>query len=57
MRAILYVKQILLTHPHLKKYYFPICAKCTEPLWGLCAGVGGQDGIWGALGPGSTGRA
>lgn len=34
MRAILYVKQILLTHPHLKKYDFPICAKGTELLWG-----------------------
>lgn len=30
MRAILYLKQILLTQPYLKKYYFPICVKCVE---------------------------
>lgn len=38
MRAILYLKQILLTHPHLKKYHFPICAKRVELAWGLRAG-------------------
>lgn len=51
MRAILYLKQILLTHPHLKKYRFPICARRTElacqlhargPLLGQSHGQGAQ---------------
>lgn len=50
MRAILYLKQILLTHPHLKKNYFPICAKRAELAWGLRTG-GPVLGRVGALGP------
>lgn len=59
MRPILYLKQILLTHPHLKKYYFPICAKGVELEGGLrdggpILGWGGQDHGRGAAGPSST---
>lgn len=55
MSAILYRKQILLTQPQLKKYYFPICAKRVEPAWGLRAGApvlgwGGQTASGGLRG-------
>lgn len=49
MRAILYLKQILLTQPHLKKYYFLISAKCVE-LVGDCREDYAED-----LGPGNAG--
>jgi len=45
MRAILYLKQILVTHPHLKEYYVPIGAKRTEPVWGLRTGGSPRAGV------------
>lgn len=58
MRAILYLKQILLTHPHLKKYCFPICARRTELACQLHAHgpLLGQSHVQGAQGPAAQGR-
>lgn len=46
MRAILYLKQILLTQPHLKKYYFPICAKCVELVGDCREDHAGDGAVW-----------
>lgn len=54
MRAILYLQQILFTRPHLKKYYFLICAKSVELARGLPAEgrvlQGARACLWGAPG-------